>query len=232
MRGPRAFSEPIICASSRKRARRPPRARSAPGPSSPTAAASCLSAGAHTTPTCGRAMARSRPCVSRKRFTLARSAMARRRWSQCVPPERGWWTSPDDGFARCGSSSRQLARQLDEDIEELGPHLTCATPAGAIVVGSRRVCVEEGANVEPQVVFDVTNGPDTRASRRDRAGVHAARGAVRGARKRHRARRPRERVLDRRIQHSPRRDLARRSSSAMRTKGTTASSGTRISAGG
>lgn len=53
----------------------------------------------------------------------------------------------------------QLASQLDEDIEGLGPHLACTTPAGAIVIGSRRVCVEHGANVEPQVVFDVTNGP-------------------------------------------------------------------------
>lgn len=53
----------------------------------------------------------------------------------------------------------QLVEQLDEDIEGLGPHLTCAIPPGAIVIGSRRVCVEDGANVEPQVVFDVTNGP-------------------------------------------------------------------------
>lgn len=53
----------------------------------------------------------------------------------------------------------QLVPQLEEDIEALGPHLTCATPADAIVIGSRRVCVEAGANIEPQVVFDVTNGP-------------------------------------------------------------------------
>jgi UDP-N-acetylglucosamine diphosphorylase/glucosamine-1-phosphate N-acetyltransferase len=53
----------------------------------------------------------------------------------------------------------QLVPQLDEDIEGLGPHLKCVMPPGAIVIGTRRVCVEEGANVEPQVVFDVTNGP-------------------------------------------------------------------------
>jgi len=53
----------------------------------------------------------------------------------------------------------QLVTQLREDIEAMGPHLTCETPEGAIVIGSSRVCVERGANVEPQVVFDVTNGP-------------------------------------------------------------------------
>ena len=53
----------------------------------------------------------------------------------------------------------QLVTQLREDIEGMGPHLTCAMPEGAIVIGSSRVCVEGGANVEPQVVFDVTNGP-------------------------------------------------------------------------
>ena len=53
----------------------------------------------------------------------------------------------------------QLVPQLEEDIDGFGPHLKCATPGGAIVIGSRRVCVEEGATVEPQVVFDVTSGP-------------------------------------------------------------------------
>jgi UDP-N-acetylglucosamine diphosphorylase / glucose-1-phosphate thymidylyltransferase / UDP-N-acetylgalactosamine diphosphorylase / glucosamine-1-phosphate N-acetyltransferase / galactosamine-1-phosphate N-acetyltransferase len=53
----------------------------------------------------------------------------------------------------------QLVPQLHEDIEALGPHLPCTLPPGAIVIGGDRVCVENGANVEPQVVFDVTNGP-------------------------------------------------------------------------
>lgn len=53
----------------------------------------------------------------------------------------------------------QLVPQLHEDIEALGPHLTCAMPAGAIVVGGDGVYVENGAIVEPQVVFDVTSGP-------------------------------------------------------------------------
>jgi UDP-N-acetylglucosamine diphosphorylase/glucosamine-1-phosphate N-acetyltransferase len=53
----------------------------------------------------------------------------------------------------------QLPTQLREDIEAIGPHLTSVLPNGAIVIGTGRVCVEDGANVEPQVVFDVTNGP-------------------------------------------------------------------------
>jgi len=53
----------------------------------------------------------------------------------------------------------ELVPQLHEDIEGVGPHLTCVLPAGAIVIGGGRVWVEEGAHVEPQVVFDVTSGP-------------------------------------------------------------------------
>lgn len=53
----------------------------------------------------------------------------------------------------------QLPAQLREDIEGMAPQLRCAMPNGAIVIGAGRVYVEEGANVEPHVVFDVTNGP-------------------------------------------------------------------------
>jgi UDP-N-acetylglucosamine diphosphorylase/glucosamine-1-phosphate N-acetyltransferase len=53
----------------------------------------------------------------------------------------------------------QLVTQLREDIEALGPHLSCEMPEGAITVGAGRVYVECGAKVEPQVVFDVTSGP-------------------------------------------------------------------------
>ena len=53
----------------------------------------------------------------------------------------------------------QLVAQLRDDIDALGPHLTCAHPAGAIVIGGGGVYVERGADVEPQVVFDVTSGP-------------------------------------------------------------------------
>jgi UDP-N-acetylglucosamine diphosphorylase/glucosamine-1-phosphate N-acetyltransferase len=52
-----------------------------------------------------------------------------------------------------------LLPQLREDIDACGPHFSCAMPEGAIVVGRERVFVEEGAHVEPQVVFDVANGP-------------------------------------------------------------------------
>ena len=54
---------------------------------------------------------------------------------------------------------RDLAPQLIEDIEAVGPRLTTAVPAGAIVIGERGLYVEEGAIVEPHVVFDVTAGP-------------------------------------------------------------------------
>jgi UDP-N-acetylglucosamine diphosphorylase / glucose-1-phosphate thymidylyltransferase / UDP-N-acetylgalactosamine diphosphorylase / glucosamine-1-phosphate N-acetyltransferase / galactosamine-1-phosphate N-acetyltransferase len=53
----------------------------------------------------------------------------------------------------------QLVAQLREDIDALGPHLACVPPAGAIVIGGGGVYVENGADVEPQVVFDVTSGP-------------------------------------------------------------------------
>jgi len=52
-----------------------------------------------------------------------------------------------------------LLPQLREDIDALGPRLACALPEGAIVIGRERAFVEQGATVEPQVVFDVTNGP-------------------------------------------------------------------------
>jgi UDP-N-acetylglucosamine diphosphorylase/glucosamine-1-phosphate N-acetyltransferase len=53
----------------------------------------------------------------------------------------------------------QLVPQLQEDIEALGPHLPCSLPAGASVIGEHEVYVENGAVVEPHVVFDVTSGP-------------------------------------------------------------------------
>ncbi len=54
----------------------------------------------------------------------------------------------------------QLLAQLRDDIGALGRQLVCELPEGAIVIGERGdVYVERGAVVEPQVVFDVTNGP-------------------------------------------------------------------------
>ena len=54
---------------------------------------------------------------------------------------------------------RDLPVQLTEDIEAVGPRLTTSVPQGAIVIGTRGLYVEEGAVVEPHVVFDVTAGP-------------------------------------------------------------------------
>jgi UDP-N-acetylglucosamine diphosphorylase/glucosamine-1-phosphate N-acetyltransferase len=53
----------------------------------------------------------------------------------------------------------QLVTQLREDIDAVGPHLTCVMPAGAIVIGDAHLYVEQGATIEPQVVFDLANGP-------------------------------------------------------------------------
>lgn len=52
-----------------------------------------------------------------------------------------------------------LLPQLREDIEAVGPQLSCAMPEEAIALGRERAFVERGAIVEPQVVFDVTSGP-------------------------------------------------------------------------
>jgi UDP-N-acetylglucosamine diphosphorylase/glucosamine-1-phosphate N-acetyltransferase len=52
-----------------------------------------------------------------------------------------------------------LVSQLRADIGAVGPRLSCVPPGGAILIGGERVFVEQGANVEPQVVFDTTNGP-------------------------------------------------------------------------
>jgi UDP-N-acetylglucosamine diphosphorylase/glucosamine-1-phosphate N-acetyltransferase len=53
----------------------------------------------------------------------------------------------------------RLGVQLREDIDALGPHLACTRPDGALVIGGGGVYVEDGAQVESQVVFDVTSGP-------------------------------------------------------------------------
>ncbi|MEP7066343.1 MAG: putative sugar nucleotidyl transferase [Gemmatimonadota bacterium] len=53
----------------------------------------------------------------------------------------------------------QLVPQLQDDIEALGPHLACTLPPALTVIGGHEVYVENGATVEPHVVFDVTVGP-------------------------------------------------------------------------
>jgi len=53
----------------------------------------------------------------------------------------------------------QLGPQLADDIMAIGPRIRTVKPEYAVVLGSHPVFVEEGAEIEPQVVFDVTNGP-------------------------------------------------------------------------
>ncbi len=52
-----------------------------------------------------------------------------------------------------------LVPLLHEDIQAIGPRLDCHVPAGAIVRGEHPVYVERGADVEPGVCLDVTEGP-------------------------------------------------------------------------
>jgi UDP-N-acetylglucosamine diphosphorylase/glucosamine-1-phosphate N-acetyltransferase len=55
-----------------------------------------------------------------------------------------------------------LGEQLAEDIPLHASRLETAAPAaatGVVVLGSHPVCIEEGATVEPFVVFDVAAGP-------------------------------------------------------------------------
>lgn len=52
-----------------------------------------------------------------------------------------------------------LVPQLQEDIPTLGLELEVETPRGCILVGEHPLFCEIGAKVEPQVAFDLTNGP-------------------------------------------------------------------------
>ena len=52
-----------------------------------------------------------------------------------------------------------LLPMLRDDIEAIGPALSCAPIEQATVIGPHAVYVERGATVEPLVVIDVTNGP-------------------------------------------------------------------------
>ena len=233
MRRRRDSSAPSICATSRRRARRRRRTRFARA--SIIANSRCivpLGFSAHDADvwTCDGEIAAVRvasavPLERARRRRAARS-------SRCARRERAWWTSRGDGCARCGSSSRTSCRSSTRTSRGSARTLTCAMPAGAIVIGDEaRV---RGAGRERRAAGGVRRDerPGARAARRARARVHATRGPVRRARERERARRSRERVLDRRVQRDSRRDLGDRSFSATRTRGTTASSATRISAGG
>lgn len=54
---------------------------------------------------------------------------------------------------------RDLGAQLTEDIAAVGPNLETVRPEHAVVVGPHALYVEAGANVEPQVCFDLSAGP-------------------------------------------------------------------------
>ncbi|MFL5582418.1 MAG: putative sugar nucleotidyl transferase [Gemmatimonadaceae bacterium] len=53
----------------------------------------------------------------------------------------------------------QLGPQLAEDIAAVGPRIQTVKPEYAVVLGPHAVFVEQGAEIEPHVVFDVTAGP-------------------------------------------------------------------------
>ena len=53
----------------------------------------------------------------------------------------------------------QLADQLMEDIPILGAELSGAAVENAAVIGRHRVYLETGANIDPFVVFDASQGP-------------------------------------------------------------------------
>lgn len=52
-----------------------------------------------------------------------------------------------------------LQEQLTEDIFRLGPHLRCTAPDPRAVLGEHPVYLEQGAVVEPFVLYDATTGP-------------------------------------------------------------------------
>ncbi len=53
----------------------------------------------------------------------------------------------------------QLKDQLTEDISHLGPELLGSAVENATVIGRHRVYLETGANIDPFVVFDASQGP-------------------------------------------------------------------------
>jgi len=52
-----------------------------------------------------------------------------------------------------------LVPMLKEDVDVIGPSLTCAPIEHATVIGPHAVYAERGATIEPLVVFDVSAGP-------------------------------------------------------------------------
>jgi UDP-N-acetylglucosamine diphosphorylase/glucosamine-1-phosphate N-acetyltransferase len=68
---------------------------------------------------------------------------------------RGWW------LREVWDSITHLTAMLADDIEHLAPQLVInpQPPLGASIIGAHPVHVEDGAIVEPHVVFDTANGP-------------------------------------------------------------------------
>ncbi len=52
-----------------------------------------------------------------------------------------------------------LVDQLQEDIPTIGSGLDVVAPRDCITIGGHALYCEEGAKIEPQVVFDLTDGP-------------------------------------------------------------------------
>jgi UDP-N-acetylglucosamine diphosphorylase/glucosamine-1-phosphate N-acetyltransferase len=65
----------------------------------------------------------------------------------------GWWMSEVWDYIK------HLTPMLDQDIPVLGVWCRKRAPNGAIVIGDHAVYIEDGAEVEPSVCFDVTAGP-------------------------------------------------------------------------
>lgn len=65
----------------------------------------------------------------------------------------GWW------LHEVWDLVRHLAEMLRADVLAIAPSVTRADVAGTTVIGEHAVVVEQGAHVEPLVVFDVTAGP-------------------------------------------------------------------------
>ncbi|MEP6991754.1 MAG: putative sugar nucleotidyl transferase [bacterium] len=70
-----------------------------------------------------------------------------------VTPSAGWWMSEVWDYIA------HLVPMLEHDLPILGASMAALLPAGAIRVGTHPVFVEDGAQVEEAVCFDVTAGP-------------------------------------------------------------------------
>lgn len=70
-----------------------------------------------------------------------------------VTSTAGWWMREVWDYVA------HLVPMLEHDLPILGAAMSTALPAGAIRVGSQAVYIEEGAEIESNVCFDVTAGP-------------------------------------------------------------------------